>query len=343
MKDIYRIAVVGGGGIAASHLEAIKAMDGVQACAVADISEDRARRLAAQYDIHSYTDYKTMLETERPHIAIITLPHYLHKESAVFAAEIGCHVLLEKPMAMNVAECDEIEAAVRKSGVTLMVGHTQHYSPENRLAKHLLQSGELGRLVMINDRRHLPYDKPQRPDWFFERAKAGGGILTNLGSHSIDKIQWLTNDTIAKVRASVDYGLGRGDVEGGGVAYLETTAGIPAIICQSGYPGAAVDETELLFTRGSLRLRTGIGVWTSTGGVYTEVQTDKPGQPLAMQIQDLVHAIENGEEPECSMAYSRSVVAAVEGLYRSSELGAEVALDAGNGREAYIHDVRRRT
>jgi predicted dehydrogenase len=333
MEDIYRIAVVGGGGIAASHLEAIEDMDGVQACAVADIAEERARRLADQYGINAYSDYKIMLETERPHIAVITLPHYLHKDSAVFAAEQGCHVLLEKPMAMSVGECDEIEAAVRKSGVTLMVGHTQHYSPENRLAKHLLQSGELGRLVMINDRRHLPYDKPQRPDWFFERAKAGGGILTNLGSHSIDKVQWLTNDTIAKVRASVDYGLSRGDVEGGGVAYMETSAGIPAILCQSGYPGAAIDETELLFTKGSLRLRTGIGVWTSTGGAYTEVLADKLGHPLAMQINDLVHAIENGEEPECSMAYSRSVVAAVEGLYRSSELGLEVAIDTSNGRK----------
>lgn len=327
MKENYRIAVVGGGGIAASHLEAIKAIAGVQACAVADIAVDRALLLAEQYAIHAYTDYKTMLEKERPHIAIITLPHYLHKESAVFAAEQGCHVLLEKPMAITMDECDEIEEAVRAAGVTLMVGHTQHYSPENRLAKQLLQSGELGRLVMINDRRHLPYDKPQRPDWFFERAKAGGGILTNLGSHSIDKIQWLTNDTIAKARASVDYGLGRGDVEGGGVAFLETSGGIPAIVCQSGYPGAAIDETELLFTRGSLRLRTGIGVWTSTGGGYKEVQADKLAQPLAMQIMDLVRAIENGEEPECSMAYSRSVVAAVEALYRSSELGAEVAIE----------------
>ncbi|MHA6484185.1 Gfo/Idh/MocA family protein [Paenibacillus sp. strain BS8-2] len=326
MKEVYRIAIVGGGGIAASHLEAIKALESVQSCAVADIAEERAQMLAQQYGIHAYTDYKVMIEQERPHIAIITLPHFLHKESAIFAAEQGCHVLLEKPMAMNTDECDEIERAVRKAGVTLMVGHTQHYSPENRLAKKLLQSGELGTLVMINDRRHLPYNKPQRPDWFFEKAKAGGGILTNLGSHSIDKIQWLTNDYMTKVRASVDYNLGRGDIEGGGVAFFETSAGIPAIVCQSGYPGAAIDETELLFTRGSLRLRTGIGVWTSTGGAYTEVQAEKLEHPLGMQITDLIHAIESGEEPECSMAYSRSVVAAVESLYRSSELGKEVVI-----------------
>ncbi|GBG07568.1 oxidoreductase [Paenibacillus agaridevorans] len=325
MTAKYRIAVVGGGSIAASHLTAIKEMGQAEACAVADIAEERAEQLAVAYNITPYIDYKEMIKTERPHIAIITLPHYLHKEAAISAAEQGCHILLEKPMAMNVQECDEIERAVRTAGVKLMVGHTQHYSAENVLAKKILQSGELGRLVMINDRRHLPYDKPQRPQWFFERAKAGGGILTNLGSHSIDKIQWLTGDTITKVRASVDYGLGRGDVEGGGLAYLETSGGIPAIVCQSGYPGAAIDETELLFTGGSLRLRTGIGVWISTGGTYSEVHTERlPGPALAMQILDLLHAVESGEEPECSMAYSRSVVAAVEGLYRSSKLRAEV-------------------
>lgn len=330
MRAKYRIAVVGGGGIAASHLEAIHEMDQVEACAVADIAGERAERLGAAYRITPYTDYKAMLRTEQPHIAIITLPHYLHKEAAIFAAEQGCHILLEKPMAMNVRECDEIERAVRTAGVKLMVGHTQHYSAENALAKKILASGELGRLVMINDRRHLPYDMPQRPQWFFERAKAGGGILTNLGSHSIDKIQWLTNDTVAKVRAAVDYGLERGDVEGGGVAYLETSGGIPAIICQSGYPGAAIDETELLFTGGSLRLRTGIGVWTSTGGAYSEVHAERlPSPALAMQIQDLLHAIESGEEAECSMAYSRSVVAAVEGLYQSSELHMEVVVQTG--------------
>lgn len=329
INDQYRIAVIGGGSIAVSHLEAIRAMGGAVSCAVADIRADRAKQLASAYGIHPFRDYKEMIVSEKPDIAIVTLPHYLHKEAAVFAAEHGCHVLLEKPMAMSTCECDDIESAVRKSGVTLMVGHTQHYSAENRLAKRYVQSGELGRLVMINDRRHLPYNKPERPDWFFEKAKAGGGILMNLGSHSIDKIQWLIDGTIIKIRAYVDYGLDRGDVEGGGLAYCETSRGIPAVICQSGYPGAAIDETELLFTHGSLRLRTGIGVWVSRGGPYTEVPAERQENALMMQIRDLIRAIESGEEPECSMDYSRSVVAAVESLYLSSENGTEVIVGQG--------------
>lgn len=334
MKDNYRIAVVGGGGIAASHLEAIKGMKGVMACAVADIEADKAERLSVAHNIQAYTDYTTMILKEKPDIAIITLPHFLHKESAIFAAQQGCHVLLEKPMAMNSQECEEIERAVRLAGIMLMVGHTQHYSPENRIAKEWVRSGELGQLVMITDRRHLPYNQPHRPDWFFEISKAGGGILTNLGSHTIDKIQWLTEDRVTSVRASVHYGLGRGDIEGGGLAYLQTAKGFTAVICQSGFPGAALDETELLFTGGSLRLRTGEGVWVSTGGKYSEVHIDKLDHPLAMQIQDLIRAIESGQEPDCSMAYSRSVVAAVEGIYLSSVSGME--WQAGSKSEGTI-------
>ncbi|MCC3374781.1 Gfo/Idh/MocA family protein [Cohnella sp. REN36] len=322
----FRVAVVGGGAIAEAHLEAIRESDGLRACAVADMMEERANRLGHRYGIASYLDDKEMLVREKPDIAVVALPHYLHKEAAMFAAEQGCHVMLEKPMAIDTAECDAIAEAVRANRVKLMVGHTQHYTASNVLAKEWIESGALGRLVMINDRRHLPYDKPSRPDWFFEKAKAGGGILTNLGSHTIDKIQWLTGGTVTRVKASVDYALGRGDVEGSGIAFLETDVGIPATMSLSGYPGAAVDETELLFTRGSMRLQTGIGLWVSEGGEYRELEIPPQRNPFVLQFEDLLRAIEDDAEPACSMAYSRSVVAAVQGLYRSHELGGEIAI-----------------
>ncbi len=323
----YRVAVIGAGGIAGDHLEAIVKMERLIPCAVADVQESRSANLAAQYGIHSYTDYREMIVKERPDIAVITLPHYLHKDAAVFAAEHGCHILLEKPMALNTAECDEIAAVVRMNRIKLMVGHTQHYVATNVRAKQWIANGSLGRLVMITDRRHLPYDKPSRPDWFFEKSKAGGGILTNLGSHTIDKIQWLIDGRITKVKASVDYSLGRGDVEGSGSAFLETSAGITAVMSQSGYPGAAIDETELLFTHGSLRLITGVGLWFSEGGDYSEALVGHQENPFILQFNDLLRSIKEDNEPACSMTYSRSVVAAVESLYKSHESGKEVEVE----------------
>lgn len=323
----YRLALVGGGGIAASHLESIARMNMLQAVAIADVREERARELAGQYGISAYTDYKRMIEAEKPDIAIITLPHFLHRDAAVFAAEHGCHVLLEKPMALNVGECDDIIAAVNRHSVTLMVGHTQHYIRENIEAKKWIDSGILGDFVMITDSRHVNYNRPERPDWFFEKAKAGGGIMTNLGSHSVDKIQWLTGSPIAKVRASIRHGMGRGDVEGGGMAFLQTKSGIPAVISQSGFAGAPRNETELMFTKGMIKLLTGESLWVSQGGGYRQIEPDKGEAPFQLQFRELVDCIESGREPECSMAYSRSIVNVVESMYRSSDQEREIIID----------------
>ncbi|MEK0316913.1 Gfo/Idh/MocA family protein [Cohnella sp. 56] len=322
----YRVAVIGAGIIAGSHLAALRKLDALAACAVADVRLGRAEAMAAEYGISPYADYKEMIVREKPDIAVVTLPHHLHREAATFAADRGCHVLLEKPMATSVRECDDIAAAVERGGVKLMVGHTQHYIAENIAAKAVIESGRLGRLLLINDRRHQRYDVPGRPDWFFDKAKAGGGILTNLGAHSIDKIQWLTGEPIVRVTAGIHYAGMRGDIEGGGSAFLATATGIYATLSQSGYPGAIVDETEFRFEGGSMKLLTGRGLWVSDGGEYAEVPVGPKPDPFVGQFEDLVAAIETGCEPACAMAYSRSIVAVVESLYLSHEQGAEVAV-----------------
>lgn len=323
----YRVAVVGGGGIAARHLEAMAGMkDELLPVAVAELRQNRAEELASLHGIRAYADYREMIVREKPDIAIVTLPHWLHREAAVFAAEHGCHVLLEKPMALNAEECDEIAAAVRRNRVVLMVGHTQHYMATNLKAKAIIESGLLGELVMISDTRHVNYNQPERPDWFFEKAKAGGGILTNLGSHTIDKIQWLSGSPITRVKASVSRRMNRGDVEGAGMAYFETASGVPATLMQSGYTGAPRNETELVFTNGMLKLLTGDSLWISQGGPYTQVEVEPGEPPFALQFRELLDCIRSGREPECSMAYSRSIVAVVEAMYASDRSGETVRI-----------------
>jgi predicted dehydrogenase len=323
----YRVALIGGGSIAVSHLEALRTMDKLKAVAVADISRERAELVAAQFGINAYTDYREMVEREKPDIAVVTLPHFLHKEASVFAAESGCHLLLEKPMALNAGECDAIIEAVRRAGVKLMVGHTQHYFAQNRAAKAMIAEGKLGKLVAINDARHVDYYRDPRPPWFFEKAKAGGGIFMNLGSHSVDKIQYLTDSRIVQVKASFSHYGPKGDVEASGLAFLRTDSGVVATVSQSGYPGGVPrNETELLFTGGMLKLLSGVSLWISEGGQYREVEVRQEEKPFVLQFRDLVRYIEEDVEPYSSMEYSRSVVAVVESMYRSHETGAEMSV-----------------
>ncbi|MDG0790561.1 Gfo/Idh/MocA family oxidoreductase [Cohnella ginsengisoli] len=163
----YKAAIVGAGAISSLHLQAIEAIDEIEAVAIADIDGERAKQASSMHRIQAYTDYRQMIETEKPDIVAITLPHYLHQEAAIWCARSGCHILLEKPMAIHAHECDEIMSAVYQSQVKLLVGHTQHYFAENRKAKEIIRSGQLGKLVMINDVRHVDYYAETRPNWFF--------------------------------------------------------------------------------------------------------------------------------------------------------------------------------
>ncbi|OPH59028.1 oxidoreductase [Paenibacillus ferrarius] len=325
-KAELRVAVLGAGIIAKQHFDAIQATKGLVACAVVDYVVEKANEIADLYSIKAYSDYKEMIEQEQPDIVTIALPHYLHKETAIFAAEHGCHIMLEKPMALSVAECDEIIAAGRKADIRILVGHTQHYMAENIQAKNLIQSGAIGKLVMIHDVRHIHYFQDSRPQWFLEKEKSGGGILANLGTHSIDKIQWLTDQSVRKLRASTSHYGSRGNVEGSGMIYLELEEGIPATIVQSGYAGASRNETEIIGTEGMLKLVTGNSLWISQAGAYVKLEAVGTTKPFERQYSDLLAAIRNHSETSCTPDYARGVIAVLEAVYRSAETGQEQVL-----------------
>jgi predicted dehydrogenase len=158
----YRVAVIGAGQITEGHLMAMNELqERLKPVAIADIRIDRAEQLSETYGMIAYSDYREMLMREKPDIVVITLPHHLHKEAATCCAQAGCHILLEKPMALNAMQCDDIIDAVRHNNVRLMVGHTQHFLAENRVAKKFIddEATGLGRLVMMNDTRHKAYYK----------------------------------------------------------------------------------------------------------------------------------------------------------------------------------------
>ncbi|MNY34892.1 hypothetical protein D3C86_1692660 [compost metagenome] len=176
---------------------------------------------------------------------------------------------------------------------------------------------------MINDVRHLNYFRDTRPQWFLEKEKSGGGILANLGTHSIDKIQWLMESSVRKVSAAVSHHGKRGNVEGSGVIYMELASGVPATIAQSGYPGATRNETEIIGTTGMLKLVTSESLWISRGGAYEQVEVPPMDTPFELQYKDLLRAIETKSETNCPPAYARSVIAALEAVYESAETGTE--------------------
>lgn len=275
-----------------------------------------------------YTDFRDMVLEEKPDIVIINLPHFLHKEAAIWCAKQGCHVLLEKPMALSVQECMEMNAAFARHGVRLAIGHMQRFIKEYMAAKRLIDSGELGELLFIQDCRYGNYFSERRPAWFLDRARSGGGVVINLGSHSMDRVMWLAESRFAKVKAKMTAQSPGIDVEGSASIYLETTSGVPVHIALNGYRSALVNTTELQFTQGSLLIRPGHGVqWSRAGKEPELVLAEEKGTTFSRQWDAMLDALRTGAELPISGEYGMTVMAAVEAAYRSQNSGSEQSID----------------
>jgi UDP-N-acetyl-2-amino-2-deoxyglucuronate dehydrogenase len=192
MKPI-RVALVGCGKVAQIHAAALQALPEAQFVAACDVSVERAESFGAKYGAQPFTDLGAMLHTAAPEVVIIGTPHPLHAEAAVRAAEAGVHVLVEKPLAATLADCDAMLAAARKSGVTLgVISQRRFYEPVQRM-KRAIDEGKIGApalgvFIQYSWRDAAYYrSDPWRGKWDSE----GGGVLVNQSPHQLDILLWL--------------------------------------------------------------------------------------------------------------------------------------------------------
>src|SRR5262245_24352192 len=192
MKPI-RTAIVGCGKVAQIHAAALAVLSEAEFVAACDVSAERAEAFAARHGVRPFTDLSEMLRGAKLEAVIIGTPHPLHVEAAIRAAAAGAHVLVEKPLAANLADCDAMLAAARKSGVTLgVISQRRFYEPVQRM-KHALDAGKIGSpalgvFIQYSWRNAAYYrSDPWRGKWDTE----GGGVLVNQSPHQLDILLWL--------------------------------------------------------------------------------------------------------------------------------------------------------
>ena len=183
MKQL-NIGVIGLGEIGAVHCDALMQISQAKLLAVADIDEARAKQIAQQTGSQPYQDYKELLARKDIDAVIIATPDHLHKEPCIHAAQAGKHILVEKPLAMTIEDCEAINEAVAKANVKLMVGFTLRFFPQYQHAKTSLESGELGNLISLFARRTNLINQAQR-------LKGRTGVLFFLGIHDFDVLRWM--------------------------------------------------------------------------------------------------------------------------------------------------------
>src|SRR5262245_49295462 len=161
----------------------------IESVMLIDKSSDRAkvieRKLSHADSFSSISEVGGMIAGN---LAIIALPHHLHAEASVDALRAGAHVLCEKPMARTVAECDTMIAAADAAGRTLAVGHFRRFFPAVKVIRKWINEEILGPLLSFRFLEGEIYSWPAASDSFFRREAAGGGVLIDAGSHTMDLV-----------------------------------------------------------------------------------------------------------------------------------------------------------
>jgi len=145
-----RIGVVGCGFVAGYHIPYILRQKNVDGVSVTDVDAQKAETIAKRYGIDAYPTFEMLLKSKCPNVVHILTPPGTHAELSMRAMEAGCHVLVEKPMALTVEEADAMIAAARGTGVKLCIDHSRLWAPLIMKARKLVEEGKIGRVLHVD-------------------------------------------------------------------------------------------------------------------------------------------------------------------------------------------------
>lgn len=185
-----KIAIIGCGAICPNHIRAIKQSEN-EICALCDILPDAARAIAERFELGElpiYTDYKEMLDTEKPDVVHICTPHYLHPEMCVEALTRDINVLCEKPIAISYEGIDMIKKALNTTKAQLGVCFQNRYEVPFKRLKELTADGVQSATGTVVWKRGADYynSAEWRGTWEFE----GGGVMINQAIHTLDMLMY---------------------------------------------------------------------------------------------------------------------------------------------------------
>jgi UDP-N-acetyl-2-amino-2-deoxyglucuronate dehydrogenase len=183
-----RYGVVGAGGVVAPlHLQAIAALDDVELIGISSLNQELAAVRAQKAGCRSFVDHRELLALE-PDVIVVCTPHPSHPALAIAALEAGAHTLVEKPLAVEVRDADEMIGAAERVGRLLGVCFQQRFRPVIAAARGLIASGRLGELVRVSivDPLYRPNSYYRTASWRGTWEGEGGGVLMNQAPHTLD-------------------------------------------------------------------------------------------------------------------------------------------------------------
>jgi UDP-N-acetyl-2-amino-2-deoxyglucuronate dehydrogenase len=325
--------IVGGGMIGSVHAEAIRAIPGANVVAVWGRSATRANELAAKYGATAYTDYNAFLA--HPGLAIVNVcsPSGVHLEHGQAAAEAGKHVLVEKPIEINLERADALVAACEKAGVKLGVIFQSRFLPAVQKVKAAVEAGKLGKLI-LGDAYVKWYRAPEyygAGSWHGTLKLDGGGALINQAIHTIDLLRWMMGpvDKAFALKKALRYThIEAEDTLIGNLEFQNGALGV--VVATTSIKPGFKRRLEISGERGTIILDgDAISVWDIEGETSTdnsaEQITDGSSNPAAIsteghrrQIEDMLDAVLENREPVVNGHEGRKSLEVVAALYQAA-------------------------
>jgi len=346
-----RVAITGCGKVGHIHAAAVRTLPEGELVAVCDVSAERAREFGVTYGVPAFSNLDQMLQQAAIEALLVCTPHPLHAEPTIHAVNRGVHVLVEKPLAANLADCDAMIAAARTGGVHLGVVSQRRFTEPVRRMRAAIDAGKIGRPIlgvftMYSWRDEAYYrSDPWRGRWDTE----GGGVLVNQSPHMLDLLRWFMGPVAEVSGYWANLNHPTIEVDDTAVAALRfANGGLGAII-------TSVSQKPGIFTKVHIHGANGasVGVETDTGATFIAGMTAAATPPLndlwtipgeeanlaefqaadraqfqrldsttyyhALQIQDFLRAIREGRPPQVVGEDGRAVVEMFTAIYRSNQ------------------------
>ncbi len=339
MPKKLRVGVIGAGAIAPAHLRNYQANPNAELIAVADVDEGRAKSAAAQFGIPNvFTDYKEMLKAGNLDAVSVCTPNALHAPQSIDSLKAGCHVLCEKPLAMNAGEARKMVETAKANKKLLMTAQCMRYSGAAQSLKKMIDTGRFGDLyfgkAMLLRRTGIP------KGWFQDKVQAGGGPLLDIGVHVLDLLWYLMGcpTPVAAYGVTFDF-LGKsGQGMGGwGVGYnpgpftVEDLAsglirfeGGQAISLEASWAAHTGDTflARVLGTKGGAQIHPDFHLYEQVGDTRLDVTPTAPNlDGYKGEVDHFLDCIQNNREPISPGSQSVVVVSMLDAIYKSAATG----------------------
>jgi predicted dehydrogenase/D-arabinose 1-dehydrogenase-like Zn-dependent alcohol dehydrogenase len=335
-----RIGLIGCGDVARYNAAAVAAAPNATLAVCFDPVAELAHDLAARHGIEAAPTAEALFEHPGVDAVFISVPHHLHAPLTVQAAEAGCHIIVEKPLANTLAGAVEMAKACDRARVALSVSFPQRYDPRVVIARRLIEAGALGKPGGCSIRFFV--DRPPAywlggfsgrsiSDWRSSRERAGGGVLIMNLSHYLDALRHLLGveaDVVEAMTAAVDR---PAEVEDAVSLTFSSADGVLAsVVGSSAVRGTELTELRLWGHDGHIVIEPDPAVFTlrALDGLITSRWQEFGELPeidtRAVFVTRFATALAEGRPPEVSAADGIAVQAIIEAAYRSSETGRRV-------------------